>query len=69
LPPVPLSRLENNLEKGARPVMPNIPCVGAGAAGFAGGRPCDGQGLEIVGATQQFRIGMTVEENIWTQTG
>jgi pyrroline-5-carboxylate reductase len=63
---VPLSRLENNLEKGARVVrvMPNIPCVvGAGAAGFAGGVHATAKDLEIVGAIlNSFGVGMAVEE-------
>src|SRR5512132_1606765 len=46
---VPITRIEVNLEKGARVVrvMPNIACVvGAGAAGFAGGANATAGDLE-----------------------
>jgi pyrroline-5-carboxylate reductase len=63
---VPLARIEGNLEPGARVVrvMPNIPCVvGAGAAGYAGGKSATGADLEKVGAIlNSFGIGMPVEE-------
>lgn len=63
---VPLARIEANLEAGARVVrvMPNIPCVvGAGAAGFAGGRHATGSDLQKVGAIlDSFGIGLPVEE-------
>lgn len=63
---VPLSRLERNLEAGARVarVMPNIPCVaGAGASAYAGGRCATSTDLENVGAIlNSFGIGVSVEE-------
>ena len=63
---VPLSRIEANLEKGARVVrvMPNIPCVvGAGAAGYAGGNHATAQDLEICGSIlNSFGVGLPVEE-------
>ncbi|HVO94662.1 MAG TPA: pyrroline-5-carboxylate reductase [Terriglobales bacterium] len=63
---VPLARIEANLDPGARVVrvMPNIPCVvGAGAAGFAGGRHATQADLEKVGAIlNSFGIGLPVEE-------
>ena len=63
---VPISRIEANLEKGARVVrvMPNIPCVvGAGAAGYAGGTHATAQDLEICGSIlNSFGVGLPVEE-------
>lgn len=63
---VPLARIEAELERGARVVrvMPNIPCVvGAGAAGYAGGKNATSADLEKVGAIlNSFGIGMAVEE-------
>ena len=63
---VPLSRIENNLAKGARVVrvMPNIPCVvGAGASCYAGGANANARDLERVGSIlNSFGIGLPVEE-------
>ena len=63
---VPLSRIENNLAKGARVVrvMPNIPCVaGAGASCYAGGANATARDLERVGSIlNSFGIGLPVEE-------
>jgi pyrroline-5-carboxylate reductase len=63
---VPLSRIEANLEEGARVVrvMPNIPCVvGAGASGYAGGGHATADDLEKVGLIlNSFGIGLPVEE-------
>ncbi len=63
---VPITRIEANLEKGARVVrvMPNITCVvGAGAAGFAGGSNATADDLEKVGAIlNSFGVGIPVEE-------
>jgi pyrroline-5-carboxylate reductase len=63
---VPLARIEAELERGARVVrvMPNIPCVvGAGAAGYAGGKNATSADLETVGAIlNSFGVGMAVEE-------
>lgn len=63
---VPITRIEANLEKGARVVrvMPNITCVvGAGAAGFAGGSHATADDLEKVGAIlNSFGVGIPVEE-------
>lgn len=63
---VPLARIEAELERGARVVrvMPNIACVvGAGAAGYAGGKNATSADLEKVGAIlNSFGIGMAVEE-------
>ena len=63
---VPLSRIEANLQPGARVVrvMPNIPCiVGAGASGYAGGKHATATDLENVGAIlNSFGIGLPIEE-------
>ena len=63
---VPLSRIETNLEPGARVVrvMPNIPCVvGAGAAGYAGGAHATAKDLEHVDSIfKSFGVAMPVEE-------
>jgi pyrroline-5-carboxylate reductase len=63
---VPLSRIEDHLEKGARVVrvMPNIPCVvGAGASCYAGGAHATPGDLEKVGLIlESFGIGLPVEE-------
>ncbi|MGH7768087.1 MAG: pyrroline-5-carboxylate reductase [Candidatus Binatia bacterium] len=63
---VPLSRIENNLAKGARVVrvMPNITCVvGAGASCYAGGENATAEDLERVGAIlNSFGIGLPLEE-------
>jgi pyrroline-5-carboxylate reductase len=63
---VPLTRIENHLEPGARVVrvMPNIACVvGAGAAGYALGAHATAADLEKVGALlNSFGVGMAVEE-------
>ncbi|MBI2990525.1 MAG: pyrroline-5-carboxylate reductase [Deltaproteobacteria bacterium] len=63
---VPLSRIENNLAKGARVVrvMPNIPCVaGAGASCYAGGANATAKDLERVGSIlNSFGIALPVEE-------
>ncbi|HUF43119.1 MAG TPA: pyrroline-5-carboxylate reductase, partial [Verrucomicrobiae bacterium] len=63
---VPLARIEAELERGARVVrvMPNMPCVvGAGAAGYAGGKNATSADLEKVGAIlNSFGVGMAVEE-------
>ena len=63
---VPLTRIETNLQPGARVVrvMPNIACVvGAGAAGYAPGAHATAEDLENVGMLlNSFGIGMAVEE-------
>ena len=63
---VPLTRIETNLEPGARVVrvMPNIACVvGAGAAGYAPGAHATQADLQKVGALlDSFGVGMMVEE-------
>jgi pyrroline-5-carboxylate reductase len=63
---VPLSRIEANLEPGARVVrvMPNIPCiVGAGAAGYAAGAHATADDLEQVDSIlKSFGVAMAVEE-------
>jgi pyrroline-5-carboxylate reductase len=63
---VPLSRIEANLEPGARVVrvMPNIACVvGAGAAGYAGGAHATAKDLEYVDSIlKSFGVAMPVEE-------
>lgn len=63
---VPLARIEAELERGARVVrvMPNMPCVvGAGAAGYAGGKNATSADLEKVGAIlNSFGVGLAVEE-------
>ena len=63
---VPLSRIENNLAKGARVVrvMPNIPCVvGAGASCYAGGAHATARDLERVGLIlNSFGIALPLEE-------
>jgi pyrroline-5-carboxylate reductase len=63
---VPLSRIEANLEPGARVVrvMPNIPCVvGAGASGYARGARAMATDLENVAAIlNSFGIALPVEE-------
>jgi pyrroline-5-carboxylate reductase len=63
---VPLSRIETNLEPGARVVrvMPNIACtVGAGAAGYAAGAHATGRDLQDVDAIlKSFGVAMPVEE-------
>jgi pyrroline-5-carboxylate reductase len=63
---VPLSRIETNLEPGARVVrvMPNIPCVvGAGAAGYTGGAHATVKDLEHVDAIlKSFGVALPVEE-------
>lgn len=63
---VPLSRIERNLEPGARVarVMPNIPCVvGAGASGYVGGTHATSTDMEHVGVIlNSFGIGLPVEE-------
>ena len=63
---VPLSRIEDNLAKGARVVrvMPNIPCVvGAGASCYAGGTHATAEDLEKVGLIlNSFGIALPSEE-------
>ncbi|SRR5713226_1249244 len=63
---VPLSRIEDNLAKGARVarVMPNIPCVvGAGASCYAGGAHATAGDLEKVELIlNSFGIALPVEE-------